>query len=84
MSASEMFSISNATREDKGWIILALGWSQTGIATIVVILRFYTRYLMRGIVIEDWLMLIALVRTQLEISHSFQVQYGQIKMLIAL
>jgi len=47
--------------ENKGWIVLTLGWGQTGIAMVVVFLRFYTRYMMRGIVIEDWLMLVALV-----------------------
>lgn len=61
MSTSTATTASHASHEDKGWIVLALGWSQTGIAAVVVILRFYTRYMMRGIVIEDWLMLIALV-----------------------
>lgn len=54
-------SASPVSYENNGWIVLALGWSQTGIAMVVVFLRFYTRYMMRGIVIEDWLMLLALV-----------------------
>lgn len=47
--------------QDKGPMLLALWWTEAGVATVVVGLRFYTRHVMRGIVIEDWLMLIALV-----------------------
>ncbi|KAK2616015.1 hypothetical protein N8I77_002734 [Diaporthe amygdali] len=55
-----MASIRDAGQEDKGPMLLALWWTEAGLATVVVGLRFYTRYLMRGIVIEDWLMLLAL------------------------
>lgn len=50
--------------DDKGPMLLGLWWAQVVIVTIIVGLRFYTRHLMRGIVIEDWLMLMALVRSQ--------------------
>lgn len=42
-------------------MLLALWWTEAGIATVVVSLRLYTRYSMRAILIEDWLMLLALV-----------------------
>ena len=43
-------------------MLLVLWWTEAGVATVVVGLRFYTRYSMRAILIEDWLMLLALVR----------------------
>lgn len=51
----------NMVDQDKGPMLLALWWAEAGVATVVVGLRFYTRHVMRAIVIEDWLMLIALV-----------------------
>lgn len=56
--------------EDKGPMLLALWWTEAGIATVIVGLRLYTRFLMRGLVLEDWLMLLALVRLLLLLSHT--------------
>ncbi|KAG8158424.1 hypothetical protein KVR01_011546 [Diaporthe batatas] len=41
-------------------MLLALWWTEAGIATVIVGLRMYTRYSMRAVLIEDWLMLLAL------------------------
>jgi hypothetical protein len=46
---------------DRGPQLLAIYWTQGGIAIIIVALRFYVRYAKRIIGIEDWAMLIALV-----------------------
>lgn len=40
-----------------------LWWTEAAVATVVVGLRLYTRYLMRGVVAEGWLMLFTLVRS---------------------
>lgn len=53
--------MASTESQDKGPMLLALWWTEAGIATVIVGLRLYTRFMMRGIVIEDWLMLISLV-----------------------
>lgn len=58
-----MASTVDVASQDRGPMLLALWWTEAAVATVVVGLRFYTRYLMRGIVAEDWLMLFALVRS---------------------
>ncbi|KAF7528052.1 hypothetical protein G7054_g10244 [Neopestalotiopsis clavispora] len=47
--------------ENKGPWLLALFWTEAAISIIFVALRFYTRFLMRGIGVDDWLMLVALI-----------------------
>ncbi|KAL1877878.1 hypothetical protein Daus18300_002231 [Diaporthe australafricana] len=72
-----MASSSDVANQDKGPMLLALWWTEAGVATVVVGLRFYTRYFMRGIVIEDWLMLLALVSFYAALAcSSVLVHYG--------
>ena len=46
---------------DRGPSIVVTYWILTGIATIVVGLRFYVRYTIKSIGYDDWWMLVALV-----------------------
>ena len=48
--------------EDRGPAAMAIYWTQVGIAIIIVATRLYTRQRMKITGIDDWLMLITLVR----------------------
>lgn len=52
--------------EDRGEAAIAVFWSLTAIATLVVGLRFYSRWLIGGIKLDDWFILFTLVRLQLQ------------------
>lgn len=54
--------VSMAPDEDRGSQLLAMYWTETAIILVVVALRFYSRILIRSLGIDDWLMLIAIVR----------------------
>jgi hypothetical protein len=47
--------------EDRGQAAIAVFWSLTSIATLVVGLRFYSRWLISGPKIDDWVILFTLV-----------------------
>jgi hypothetical protein len=44
--AATMASPSSTISQDKGHMLLVLWWTEAGVATVVVGLRFYTRYSM--------------------------------------
>lgn len=54
--------------DTRGPNLLAIYWVQTGIAIVVVALRFYVRYAKRIIGVEDWAMLGCLVCTHFKYS----------------
>lgn len=46
---------------DRGPAVVALFWSETGIAIVIVAARFYARTLIKAVGQDDWLMLATLV-----------------------
>lgn len=47
--------------EDRGDAAIAVFWTLTSIATVIVAARFYARWLIRGIGLDDWMILVSLV-----------------------
>ena len=47
--------------KDRGPAVMAIAWVECTFAIVVVSLRFWGRYLIKKVGIEDWLMLFTLV-----------------------
>lgn len=47
--------------QDRGPAALAIYWSETGIAILIVAARFYARLMIKGVGRDDWFMLVTLV-----------------------
>lgn len=47
--------------EDRGPKLLGIYWTECSIAIIMVSLRFYARIKIRGLGLDDWTMLLAMV-----------------------
>ncbi|RHZ70902.1 hypothetical protein CDV55_106844 [Aspergillus turcosus] len=48
---------------DRGPLIVGILWAQAGIATVIVFLRLYARFMIHTTGWDDWLMVVTLVRT---------------------
>jgi hypothetical protein len=49
---------------DRGPLIVGILWAQAGIATIIVFMRLYARFMIHTTGWDDWLMVVTLVRTR--------------------
>lgn len=54
--------------QDRGGAVIAVYWSITAVAMLVVGLRFYARRLVHATGADDWLMLVSLVSFSLHSS----------------
>lgn len=67
-SAANMAPIIRSTTniirpiDDQGGILLVIYWTECSIGIIVVSLRFYSRIKVRGVGLDDWIMLLILVK----------------------
>lgn len=51
--------------EDRGPQLLAMYWTECTVATIVVALRIYSRIKIKGLGLDDWIILFTMVREHL-------------------
>lgn len=50
--------------QNRGPAIMAIFWTETMVAFFFVMARFYSRIKIRGLGIDDWIMLLAIVRNK--------------------
>lgn len=60
--ASQIFPTGG--NQDRGPAAVAIYWTETGIAILIVAARFYARTMIKSVGRDDWFMLATLVSTQ--------------------